>query len=468
MFKYSPYDKSVLAVDDNETKVTYGDGYKFALELKNYIPNRCLIFILSENKIESLLCYLACICNEIVPLLLDSSISTNDFNKIYYSYRPKFIWLSKNKLPKNISYKIVFEYGSFVLLKINEFVNYKINNDLALLLSTSGSTGSPKFVRLTYKNIYSNALSISEYLNLSKMSKQITTLPMNYSFGISIINSHFIVGAKLLITDKTFFEKKFWEFFKREEPNSISGVPYTFQILRKMKFLNMHFPFLKTITQAGGNMNNKLKTEYAEYAKKKGIDFFVMYGQTEASPRMSFLEPKFLFNKIDSIGRPIPGGEFFLVDEKNNKIEETNKIGELVYTGDNVCIGYSFNYKDLYNVDQNNRKLYTGDLASKDKDGYYYIKGRKNRFVKIYGNRINLDDVEVLIFEYLNNKQELACTGAEDKLKIFISGELEDHEKYLKKYISLKLNINTKAVEIKILTQIPKTKSGKTIYSKLT
>lgn len=467
MFKYSPYDKSVLAVDDNKTKVTYRDGYKFSLQLKKFIPKRCLIFILTENKIESLLCYLACITNRVVPLMQDSSVGFIEFTKIYKKYQPKFIWLPEKKLPENINGKIIFKYKSYILIKTSDTIDYQINEDLALLLGTSGSTGSPKFVRLSYLNIYSNALSISKYLSLSKSSRPITTLPMSYSFGISIINSHFLVGAKMLFTDKTLFDKKYWEFFNREKPDSISGVPYTFEILKRLKFFNMNFPFLNTITQAGGAMSKILKKEYAEYSLQKGINFFVMYGQTEASPRMSYLEPKLLFDKIDSIGRPIPGGDFFLVDEKNNKIEEPNTVGELVYTGENVSMGYSNNYRDLNSGNDLNGKLFTGDLALKDDDGFYYINGRKNRFIKIYGNRINLDDVEVLVLEYLNNKQELACTGAEDKLKIFISGELEDHEKHLKKYISLKLNINTKAVQIKILSQIPKNKSGKTIYSKL-
>jgi long-chain acyl-CoA synthetase len=158
-------------------------------------------------------------------------------------------------LPSN---KIVFEAFGYVLVRLEEKLSFPLHDELALLFTTSGSTGSPKLVRISYENINSNAEAIAEYLSLSENERPITVLPMNYSYGLSIINSHLVKGATILLTARSIMEKEFWAFLKKEKATSFSGVPYTYEMLYKLRFFRMELPFLRTLTQAGGKLNEDL------------------------------------------------------------------------------------------------------------------------------------------------------------------------------------------------------------------
>ncbi|NQU86495.1 MAG: AMP-binding protein, partial [Mariniphaga sp.] len=352
-----------------------------------------------------------------------------------------------------------FDYS---LVKLNNSCKFTLHNELALLLTTSGSTGSPKLVKLSYKNILSNAKSISEYLQIDKSERPITALPMHYSFGLSILNSHLINGATILLTDKSLIEKEFWLFFKTNEATSLSGIPYSFEILKKLRFFSMDLPSLKTITQAGGKLNDDLNREFSEYCNNAGKRFFVMYGQTEATARMSYLPYEYSILKLGSMGIAIPGGEFSLINENGEQIEEHDKAGELVYRGDNVSMGYAVAGEELQKDDENKSVLITGDMAKRDRDGFYYIVGRKKRFIKLFGNRVNLDETERLLKNII---PDCACAGQDDKMVIYITDKKLKED--VKNYITSKTGINSKAFEIKFIKKIPKNSSGKTIYSNL-
>jgi len=358
--------------------------------------------------------------------------------------------------------EIIANLLGYSLLKLKWDTTFPLHDDLALLLTTSGSTGSPKLVKLTYKNIYSNATSISKYLDIDENERPITSLPMHYSFGLSIINSHLINGATILLTNKSLMEKEFWSFLKSEKATSLSGIPYSFEILKKLRFLNMDLPHLKTITQAGGKLNDELNKEFSVYGQSAGKRFFVMYGQTEATARMSYLPTERSIEKLGSMGIAIPGGEFSLVDDNGSPINEPNIVGELVYKGENVSMGYAICGDDLAKGDENNGVLVTGDLAKMDKEGFFYIVGRKKRFIKLYGNRVNLDETERLI---KNIVPDVACAGSDDNMKIFVA----DHSMVegVRTFVSTKTGINQRAFEVIYIEKIPKNSSGKTIYSQL-
>ena len=257
-------------------------------------------------------------------------------------------------------------------------------------------------------------------------------------------------------------EKEFWTFLKEKKATSISGVPYTFEVLKKLGFFNKNFSHLKTITQAGGKLDEKLNIELSEYCKKNRINYFSMYGQTEASPRMSYLSPKHSISKNGSIGKEIPGGKFHLRSEEGKKIVQHNKIGELVYNGPNVSLGYVTKRSDLSIGDENNGTLYTGDIAKRDEDGFYYIVGRKNRFVKLYGLRISLDNVEQTIKSISPN---VACIGDDKNITIFV--EKEDIINKLKSLLPKKFGISISAFRFKLLKEIPKNSYGKITYTDL-
>ncbi|HHT9130526.1 MAG TPA: AMP-binding protein [Candidatus Brocadiaceae bacterium] len=288
------------------------------------------------------------------------------------------------------------------------------HEQLGLLLSTSGSTGSSKFVRLSYRNIQSNAESIVSYLGINDTHCAVTALPFHYSYGLSVVNTHLMMGATLLLTDVSLTEPEFWELFKINNVTSLSCIPHSFDLLDKIGFEDMELPSLKYITQAGGRLAPDRVLKYAGIAKRNNWTFFVMYGQTEATARMSYVPPHILENYPECIGVPIPGGEFKIIDEKGVRILEADMPGEIVYTGPNVMMGYSSNRNDLVNGAEIT-ELKTGDLACRNNDGLYYIVGRKTRFIKIFGLRINLEDVE----DQLGKRGIRAvCTGNDEKLVI--------------------------------------------------
>ena len=210
---------------------------------------------------------------------------------------------------------------------------------LSLIHISSGSTGSPKFVRQSYKNIEVNTRQIAEYLELDQEERAITTLPMNYTYGLSIINSHLLVGAEILLTDKTMMERGFWSFMKEQKATSFGGVPYTYEMLDKLRFFRMDLPDLKTMTQAGGKLIPELHKKFAEYAAEKGKRFIVMYGQCEATARMGYLPADKAVEKCGSMGIAIPGGVFHLIDVNGEAVTEPHVTGELVYEGENVTLG---------------------------------------------------------------------------------------------------------------------------------
>jgi acyl-coenzyme A synthetase/AMP-(fatty) acid ligase len=357
---------------------------------------------------------------------------------------------------------VIFSFENYSLIRIKGNASPRLNDDLALLLTTSGSTGSPKLVRISYDNLEANANSIAEYLSIDKNERPITALPMSYTFGLSIINSHLIKGAAILLTSKSLMEKEFWTFLKEEKATSLSGVPYTFEMLKKLRFFNMNLEHLKTMTQAGGKMNDELNHKFSEFCNKSGINFFVMYGQTEATARMSYLPAKYSLSKLGSMGIAIPGGRFYLVDDNGETIVENEAVGELVYEGKNVSMGYAISREDLIRGDENNRVLITGDLAKRDAEGFYYIVGRKKRFIKLFGNRINLDETERLIKNITAN---VACAGLDDKMVIYITDE--ELISKVKTFVVEKTKINQKAFKVTLIDSIPKNSSGKTIYSEL-
>lgn len=454
----------IAAIDDKGDKISYSELADVWKDISSIIPRRKLVFSICSNTIGSMVGYTAFLKNDIVPLLLSSDLDRNLLESLLNTYKPAYIWIPSNRIKEFKGYKVKLNLYSYSLLKTNFEEEYELYEDLALLLTTSGSTGSPKLVRQSYKNILANTKSICQYLSIDENERPITTLPMNYTYGLSIINSHLYVGATILLTDKSIMEKDFWEFFKVEKATSFGGVPYTYEILNKLRFNRMELPSLKTMTQAGGKLSPELHKKYAQYAEERKIAFIVMYGQTEATARMAYLPKEMALEKYGSMGIPIPGGRFSLMDINNNEILKPNVVGELKYYGENVTLGYAECGEDLAKGDDNNGVLVTGDMAKRDDDGYYYIVGRKKRFLKIFGNRVNLDEVERIIkgkFQTL----DCACTGVDDKMYIYITDAA--YLKEIRTYISQVTGLNMKAFEVKEIKVIPKNDAGKTLYKKL-
>jgi acyl-CoA synthetase (AMP-forming)/AMP-acid ligase II len=329
-------------------------------------------------------------------------------------------------------------------------------------MTTSGSTGSAKFVRLSYGNLAANAASIASYLELHDEDRAITTLPIHYVFGLSVVNSHLQVGGRIALTGASLMEKRFWDQAKMQRASSLSGVPYTYELLRRLRWERMELPDLKAMTQAGGKLSAALVAEFAGHCQKKGIRFYVMYGAAEATARMAYLPPELALEKPGSIGVPIPGGELWIEDEKGNAIVESGVAGELFYRGQNVSLGYAGRREDLALGDERGGVLATGDLAQRDAEGAFFIVGRKSRFVKLFGNRVNLEEVE----HHLRGAGiDCACAGDDAQLRIYITNPALGNEAISAAQRLTRLH--SSAFRASLIERIPRNAAGKIIYTEL-
>jgi acyl-CoA synthetase (AMP-forming)/AMP-acid ligase II len=456
-------DKTALK-DENGSVLTYKELDERTSALQNAIGGRCLVFCLCKNTIGSVIGYAACINGRIVPVLLNAHLESELLGNLLDIYKPKFLWVPEEREEDFPGTEPAWKESGYVLLKTDYGVEHELYPELALLLTTSGSTGSPKFVRQSYANMKANTDSIVEYLALDSSERAITTLPMNYTYGLSIINTHLMVGAALLLTDKGLMQKEFWTFFKEEGATSFGGVPYTYEMLDRLRFYRMQLPALRYMTQAGGKLTPELHKKFAEYAVQSGKKLVVMYGQCEATARMGYLPADKAVEKCGSMGIVIPGGKFHLIDTEGNDIEEPNVTGELVYEGANVTLGYAECMEDLAKGDERGGILQTGDMAQMDKDGFYYIVGRKKRFLKIYGNRVNLDEIDRMVKGKFDNL-DCASAGTDDHMYIFVT----DAEKAaaVKACVVEKTKLNPAAFQMVVIDEIPKNDAGKTLYKEL-
>ena len=418
IFGIDKYGSRLAVISDTGERLTYGELAERVVARAKELQGCVLQFCLCKNMIESIVEYLACLEAGAPMVLLDATKDAETIENLRKIYKPG---------------------------------ETKCHQDLALCLTTSGSTGSPKLVRLTKRNILANAESIAEYLQIDENERPITMLPMYYSYGLSIINSHLLKGATILLTDKTYAQREFWNFLKENEATSMSGVPYTWELLRRLRFMRMDLSSVKTMTQAGGKLNAEIAKEYIQWAKSKGKHFIVMYGQTEATARMSYLPWEKAEEKYASIGVAIPRGEFSLAED-----------GELIYKGENVSMGYAECAEDLLKGDENHGILHTGDMARVDEDGFYYITGRKKRFVKVWGNRCNLDQVEQIVKSVTTS---CACAGVDDKITVFTTTDGLEQE--IKTLLSTKTGLNPVAFQVKVIDAIPVKDSGKIDYQLL-
>lgn len=427
IFGIDTYSSCLAIIADDGTHLTYGDLADRVHAKAQLLQKGVLQFCLCRNDIDSIVFYLACLEANAPVVLLDAQKDEATIEHLRTIYQPGIT---------------------------------KCHPDLAVCLTTSGSTGSPKLVRLTKQNLLSNAEAIAEYLHIDKNERPITMLPMYYSYGLSIINSHLIKGATILLTDKTYAQREFWNFLRENEATSMAGVPYTWEMLRRLRFFRMDLPSVKTLTQAGGKLNADIAREYIENAAQTGRKFIVMYGQTEATARMSYLPWDKALDKCGSVGITVSGGRFELIDNQGNVIQEPNVDGELIYYGDNVSLGYAECAADLLKGDENLGRLATGDIAYRDQDGFYYITGRLKRFVKIWGNRCNLDQLEQIVKTITIS---CACVGVDDCVTIFTTQDGVEQE--IKSLLTAKTGLNNRAFQVKKIDKIPTTVSGKLDYS---
>ncbi|MFT5635021.1 MAG: long-chain acyl-CoA synthetase [Cognaticolwellia sp.] len=438
----------------NQAKIILNQALK-----NNCTAKKQIIMMVAYNTVNSIVYYLAALQLRQVIWWVDKDLSTE----------------AKNTLIQHYHVNLLINDGDITALDNFE---HKLHSELALLISTSGSTGSPSLVRLSYQNLQSNCESICHELSIQSSDSVITTLPLQYSFGLSIINTHLNKGATIVLNEHGLLTREFWQVFKSNKIRCLYGVPFSFDMLLKLNLLRLPLQSLRYFAVAGGKLISDKVTQINQWCLEQNKQFFVMYGQTEATARISILSPEKVADKPQSIGQAISGGKLWLKPKSielpdgelnNNLTRNLNgmQAGELCYSGANVMMGLANIFID-FNLPPQASTLYTGDLAVCDQEGDFTIVGRIKRFVKVIGKRINLDDVEAFM---LSNNILVVCTGKDDKIECYLVKESLNEDKSLTDYQELVcqyLGIHATYCHCYLIGEIPRLASGKIDYPLLT
>lgn len=431
---------AIALVDSQAGEVSYAElGQRVEACIAQLPATRSLLALCMDTDLSSVCWYLAALQAGHPLMLLDTSLDPDLMQALLVTYRPN-----------------VLLRGEVVALQHQEPLS--LHADLALMLSTSGTTGSPKLVRLSRQNLQSNASAIVEYLRLNATETAITTMPLHYSYGLSILNSHLQAGAKLVLTGHGLLSREFWQLVQQQQVTSLSGVPYIWQMLRKMRYERFKTESVRYLTQAGGRLDNDSLLYFQQQTQARQQQFVVMYGQTEATARIAYLPPELLATKTGSIGRAIPGGKLWLRLADGQLVDTADTEGELIYQGPNVMLGYAEKLADLALGDECHGQLATGDIGYCDQDGCFYITGRAKRFIKMFGLRISLDTVDEVL---ARRGLDATSTGRDDKLMIFISESTPLDPAVLATELSTLFKINVNAIAVYRIAAIPRSSNGK-------
>ena len=423
---------ALLTEDGSVTYAELADRVRAAAQRLG--SRRRLVVLATRNEPEAIAVYLAALAGH-HPLILVDGDNSDGLRRILDTYDPDVVVRSES---------------AWDIDERRDGSRHELHPDLALLLSTSGSTGSPKLVRLSRQNLQANAESIATYLDLTDRDRAITTLPMAYCYGLSVINSHLHRGASVVLTERSVIDPGFWELLRTTRATSFAGVPYTFDLLDRVGFADMMLPDLRYVTQAGGRLDPAHVREYAALGERRGWRLYVMYGQTEATARMAYLPPALARARPGSIGVPVPGGSL-RIDPVPGAPEGT---GELVYRGPNVMLGYANGPADLARG-RTTDELHTGDLGRRADDGTFEITGRRAAFLKIAGLRIDPGGIERLLE---GRGVRAGVAGTDDELVLVVErGTKADPERLLRDAVCLPAH----ALRVVTVSELPRLPNGK-------
>jgi acyl-CoA synthetase (AMP-forming)/AMP-acid ligase II len=414
--------------------------------------SRQLGFLLCSNTPQWLVAYLGCLKSGHVPLLLPDDLQSGLLESLRATYQPAWVW----KMPPDaqaagpIAEQVLSQF-----MPLRQSDTPSLHPELGLLLSTSGSTGSPKLVRLAYTALAANAESICSYLGITSEDRALTTLPSSYSYGLSVINSHLAAGACMVMRNVSVLTRDFLQVVQDQQVTSLSGVPTWYQMLLRSGFDKADTPSLRTFTQAGGRLDERTKRAVLAMSRRKSARFFVMYGQTEASPRISYVPPEVLEDHLDSIGVAIPGGSLSLDPQSS----------EIIYEGPNVMMGYAESLGDLAKPDECNGRLRTGDVGEVDANGFFRVTGRLKRFIKLSGNRYGLDEIEAQLGNTLASS--VAAVGRDDRLRVWIETGDPELVQQAKNYLQKSYQLHHSLYRVHLTDRLPLLSTGKKDYAAL-
>jgi acyl-coenzyme A synthetase/AMP-(fatty) acid ligase len=336
-----------------------------------------------------------------------------------------------------------------------------VHPELALCLSTSGSTGSPKFVRLSATNVLSNAQAIRQALHIGADEVAFAHLPLHYSYGLSVLHSHLAAGSTVVLTAESVVRPAFWEQLHEHRVTTLPHVPYGYQMLDRVGFAERDLPALRTLTQAGGRLDVEHAARLHRLMTDRGGAFWVMYGQTEATARLSVLPSDEFEALAGSVGRAIPGGSFEIVADGPGA---PDRPGSIVYRGPNVMLGYADDRAGLGRGDDLGGVLVTGDEGRLDGD-VLTVLGRRSRIAKVFGLRFGLDEVERAAADA--GAGAVAAVEGDNALVLFVEGRAPDACAALARSLARSLRLPPAGVRVVGLDELPRTASGKVAYAEL-
>ena len=417
---------------------------------------RRLVFLAPGPDLQAVLLYLACLRADLPVCLAEPQ--AEPLARLTRIYRPALLLAPDTlQIPEGYAAGNSLAPG-YVAASAASPSDTPVHPDLALLLTTSGSTGSPKLVRLAARNLEANARAIAAYLELGPGERAIQSLPIYYSYGLSVLHSHLLAGGAVVLTPHSFMRPEFWRDVDAHQATSFAGVPYMYETLHRLRFDPARYGSLRTLTQAGGALRHELIDHFRERCVKAGARLVVMYGQTEATARISYVPPDRLAAKVGSIGVPIPGGRLRLEPVEGLDSAAT----ELVYDGPNVMLGYAESPADLALGDVLHGSLRTGDLGTVDGDGYFKVVGRLKRFAKLFGRRVSLEDVE--------REAEAAfpvhaiATEAGERLRLCVAAGADVTDEALVAHLARFLAVPPSAIAVRRMAELPLTSTGKKDY----
>lgn len=486
VFEFSSRLDKTAIID--KTNISYKELYSKISIISNLIKRVNIghedkIVLISGNSPFFIESYFGIIKSGCTCVPINPTLSNVDIDYIINSCSPKAIFIEKRFLDmiaeivkKDIKIITEEDMDAFLINKADgevskEEIEIDLKKHVAVILFTSGSTAKPKGVMLTHHNLYYNTNSIIEYFKLNSKDRIEVVLPFYYCFGTSLLHTHLRVGGSLVINNRFMFPESVLDDIEKYQCTGFAGVPSNYQILlRKSSIKNKDLPSLRYVAQAGGKLPDNFIKELKQTLN--GTEIFIMYGQTEATARLSYLPPNMLEEKLGSIGKGIPGTILKVIDKEGKDIK-TGEIGEVVALGENIMKGY-FNDKEETDKVIRNGYLYTGDLATVDNDGYIYIVAREKQIIKSGGNRISPKEIENIIIQ-IPGVIETAVIGVEDDIlgeaiKAFVvlnDEDFEVNEKYIIEHCKEKLPSYKVPKYVVFLERLPKNSSGKVMIGDL-
>lgn len=442
-------------IDDLHNIVTYDDLLVYEHIYRSHFTGKNLVFILADNTSESACFYISAINLNQAIFLLNPKWNI-EYIKLYITdYSPQYIWLPEvmETFMADFNCVVIHRTNQHILCRTNH-ARFSVNDELCVLLTTSGSTGNPKTVRLSKKNIINNMDMFAKFLKICKDDKGFLSLPFYHAYGLAVLNAHIRSGATIVLSEMKTHEHLFEQTIINESITNLHGVPYLYKKVLATGFLNRLPQSVRFLTVSGGKMSEELFDKMHDILARQCIDFFVLYGQTEGTALLSGYKVDRYNKSSKGIGYPCY--------QLRASIDPHNS--ELCFEGDSVSMGYAYSCSDLKLGDTNNGFLRTGDIVSVDSSGMYHIEGRLNRIIKLKGYRYNLDDVEQNLEKYFGC--EIVCCGEDDLLKIFYTGQLKEDN--IINRITKQFMISARNVQATKILNVPRSATGKIDYYTLT